>query len=260
MNYFLCITMEMISRTCDVCARSRGYYATGSPIAELGLPRQIMWIRHTLPLLILRRMGTVSLRQQKELDKFDGDKIEWADFITHFNVVACWNDWTYSEKGLQLVTCLRGKAQKVLSSIPESGAPLRDWSFSLENSGPRWTTESRRAGWVPPSRSRRAVMELSQSRELDEPLREEPPQLLPTRGSAGSQSQNVRPIHKNLHDRKIGGHLGLRKTSYNVRQRFYWPRQRNDVAVRNAELGNQRWVRELLCSRMLRAPHGAKKT
>ena len=26
----------------------------------------------------------------------------------------------YSEKGLQLVTCLRGKAQKVLSSIPES--------------------------------------------------------------------------------------------------------------------------------------------
>ena len=38
----------------------------------------------------------------------------------HFNVVARWNDWTYSEKGLQLATCLRGKAQKVLSSIPES--------------------------------------------------------------------------------------------------------------------------------------------
>ena len=35
-------------------------------------------------------------------------------------MVARWNDWTYSEKGLQLATCLRGKAQKVLSSIPES--------------------------------------------------------------------------------------------------------------------------------------------
>ena len=59
-------------------------------------------------------------RKQKEPDKFDGDKIERADFIAHFNVVARWNDWTYSEKGIQPATCLRGKAQKVLSSIPES--------------------------------------------------------------------------------------------------------------------------------------------
>ena len=46
--------------------------------------------------------------------------MEWADFIAHFDMVARWNDWTYTEKGLQLATCLRGKAQKVLSSIPES--------------------------------------------------------------------------------------------------------------------------------------------
>ena len=43
-----------------------------------------------------------------------------GDFITHFDIVARWNDWTYTEKGLQLATCLRGKAQKVLSSIAKS--------------------------------------------------------------------------------------------------------------------------------------------
>ena len=33
-----------------------------------------------------------------------------------------------------------------------------------------------------------------------------------------------------LHNHKTGGHLGLTKTLYNVRQRFYWPGQRSDVA------------------------------
>ena len=63
--------------------------------------------------------GNRNQRKQKEPDKFEGDKVEWADFITHFDMVARWNDWTFTEKGLQLATCLRGKAQKVLSSIPE---------------------------------------------------------------------------------------------------------------------------------------------
>ena len=64
--------------------------------------------------------GNRNTRKQKEPDKFEGDKVEWADFIAHFEMVARWNDWTYTEKGLQLATCLRGKAQKVLGSIPES--------------------------------------------------------------------------------------------------------------------------------------------
>ena len=64
--------------------------------------------------------GNRNQRKQKEPDKFEGDKVEWADFIAHFDMVARWNDWTYMEKGLQLAACLRGKAQKVLSSIPES--------------------------------------------------------------------------------------------------------------------------------------------
>ena len=64
--------------------------------------------------------GNRNQRKQKEPDKFEGDKVEWADFIVHFDMVARWNDWTYAEKGFQLATCLRSKDQKVLSSIPES--------------------------------------------------------------------------------------------------------------------------------------------
>ena len=81
---------------------------------------------------------------------------------------------------------------------PRSGAPLHDWPFFLENAEPRWTTESVRVGWVPPNRSRNLPTEPSQSRESNETVREEPPQEPPTGGSAGSQSPDVRPIHRHL--------------------------------------------------------------
>ena len=59
-------------------------------------------------------------RKQKEPDKYDGEKVEWQDFQVHFETVATWNGWTDLEKGLQLATCLRGKAQKVLSELKPS--------------------------------------------------------------------------------------------------------------------------------------------
>ena len=37
-------------------------------------------------------------------------------------------------------------------------------------------------------------------------------------------------ILQHLHNHKTGGHLGLTKTLYSVRQRFYWPGQHSDVA------------------------------
>ena len=58
--------------------------------------------------------------KQKEPDKYDGKKVEWQDFQVHFETVAAWNGWTNTEKGLQLATCLRGKAQKVLSELKPS--------------------------------------------------------------------------------------------------------------------------------------------
>ena len=59
-------------------------------------------------------------RKQKEPDKYDGEKVEWQDFIVHFETVATWNGWTHLEKGLQLASCLHGKAQKVLSELKPS--------------------------------------------------------------------------------------------------------------------------------------------
>ena len=55
-------------------------------------------------------IGKRAHRKQKEPDKFDGNQVEWDDFLAHFEAVAQWNNWTYEEKGLQLRTCLRGKA------------------------------------------------------------------------------------------------------------------------------------------------------
>ena len=59
-------------------------------------------------------------RKQNEPDKYDGEKVEWQDFIVHFETVATWNGWTDLEKGLQLATNLCGKAQKVLSELKPS--------------------------------------------------------------------------------------------------------------------------------------------
>ena len=93
-----------------VDARSLGYYATGSSMDQnvvvQGSPvRSSQTDNVDSPHIAtagLAANGNRFRRKQKEPDKFDGDKVEWADFITHFNVVARWNDWTYSEKGLQL--------------------------------------------------------------------------------------------------------------------------------------------------------------
>ena len=72
-------------------------------------------------------------RKQKEPDTFNGEIVEWADFITHFDMVVTWNDRTYTEKGLQLATCLWDKAQKVLGSIPESQrSDYEAMKFALE--------------------------------------------------------------------------------------------------------------------------------
>ena len=59
-------------------------------------------------------------RKQKELDKYDGEWVEWPDYLAHFETISKWNGWAEREKGLQLVTSLRGKSQRVLSEIPSS--------------------------------------------------------------------------------------------------------------------------------------------
>lgn len=57
-------------------------------------------------------------RKSKEPDTFDGNKVEWNDYVCHFEQVAQWNEWNDHEKALQLAMSLRGVAQRVLGELP----------------------------------------------------------------------------------------------------------------------------------------------
>lgn len=57
-------------------------------------------------------------RKPKEPDTFDGNKVEWNDYVCHFEQVAQWNEWNDHEKALQLAMSLRGVAQRVLGELP----------------------------------------------------------------------------------------------------------------------------------------------
>ncbi|XP_069106466.1 uncharacterized protein [Argopecten irradians] len=60
-------------------------------------------------------------RKEKEPQSFDG-KVNFRDFIIHFERVASWNQWNRYEQAQQLIMCLRGSALKVLSDLTLSQA------------------------------------------------------------------------------------------------------------------------------------------
>ena len=53
--------------------------------------------------------GNRNSRKQKEPDKFEGDKVEWADFIAHFDMVA---RWTYTERDFSLQLAFGARPRK----------------------------------------------------------------------------------------------------------------------------------------------------
>ena len=55
-------------------------------------------------------------RKAKEPQTYDGTS-DFKDFILHFEQVAIWNKWTDIEKAQQLVMCLRGHTQNILSDL-----------------------------------------------------------------------------------------------------------------------------------------------
>lgn len=56
-------------------------------------------------------------RKHKEPDVYNGEKVEWPDYLCHFEQVSTWNEWDDSEKANQLAMSLRGRAQRVLSEL-----------------------------------------------------------------------------------------------------------------------------------------------
>jgi hypothetical protein len=56
-------------------------------------------------------------RKHKEPDIYNGESVEWPDYLCHFEQVSMWNAWNDSEKATQLAMSLRGQAQRVLSEL-----------------------------------------------------------------------------------------------------------------------------------------------
>ena len=66
-------------------------------------------------------------RKEIQPDNFDGSgKIEWSDYLVHFELCAAWNQWSDSQKAQMISIHLRGEAQKLLSGLTIS--QLNDYS------------------------------------------------------------------------------------------------------------------------------------
>ena len=58
-------------------------------------------------------------RRQLNVDHFDDESAELADYLSHFERVAKWNGWSHEEKGIHLALNLRGAAQQVLGYLTD---------------------------------------------------------------------------------------------------------------------------------------------
>ena len=61
-----------------------------------------------------------SPRRIKEPPKFKGGKSDVKNFLTQFDIVSIYNQWTYTEAGFELATSLEEEARCVISALPKS--------------------------------------------------------------------------------------------------------------------------------------------
>ena len=57
--------------------------------------------------------------KQIDAPKFSGREVEWSDYLNKFEMVAQWNNWSPSEKAMQLAMALQGEAQRLLTNFPK---------------------------------------------------------------------------------------------------------------------------------------------
>ena len=61
-----------------------------------------------------------SMKRNKKLrdpKSFDGVKMDWSDYLAHFETVAKWNEWDNEQKAQQLIISLDGEAMKILGQL-----------------------------------------------------------------------------------------------------------------------------------------------
>lgn len=97
---------------------------------------------------------------------FDGVKIEWCDYIKHFETVADWNGWSPAEKAKQLVMCFDGEAIKLLGELPKE--VLSDYKLLVHDLNRRYDPTERAQAWKVEFRNRfrkptESIMQYAQS-------------------------------------------------------------------------------------------------
>lgn len=97
---------------------------------------------------------------------FDGVKIEWCDYIKHFETVADWNGWTLAERAKQLVMCFDGEAIKLLGELPKE--VLCDYKLLVQDLNRRYDPTERAQAWKVEFRNRfrkptESIMQYAQS-------------------------------------------------------------------------------------------------
>jgi len=91
-------------------------------------------------------------RKIKDPKPFDGNKIEWSDYLKHFEAVSEWNEWTPSQKAKQLVMSFEGEAIKLLGEL--SNEILHDFDRLVFELNRRYDPTERAQAWKIEFRSR----------------------------------------------------------------------------------------------------------
>jgi hypothetical protein len=83
--------------------------------------------------------------KQRDPKAFDGNKIEWSDYLKHFEAVSTWNKWTSDQKAQQLVMSFDGEALKLLGEF--SPEILNDYDKLVEELNRRYNPAERAQAW-----------------------------------------------------------------------------------------------------------------
>ena len=83
--------------------------------------------------------------RQRDPKQFDGNKIEWCDYLKHFEVVALWNKWNDSQKAQQLVMSFDGDALKLLGEL--SAETLNSYALLVQELNRRYDPAERAEAW-----------------------------------------------------------------------------------------------------------------
>ena len=98
------------------------------------------------------RHRSLSFHKVRDPKPFDGNKIEWPDYIKHFEAIAKYNRWSNKQKAEQLVISFDGDAIKLLGELNEE--ILSDYPALISELNRRYNPAERAQAWKMEFRNR----------------------------------------------------------------------------------------------------------